>query len=34
LVHLRSQVQAQEQGGHGAAAPRDVLDWRFIAVVA
>lgn len=34
LVHLRSQVQAQAPGGHGGAGPRDVLDWRFIAVVA
>jgi acyl dehydratase len=34
LVHLRSQVQAEAPGAHGAAAPRDVLDWRFIAVVA
>jgi acyl dehydratase len=34
LVHLRSQVQAQAPGGHGDAPARDVLDWRFIAVVA
>jgi acyl dehydratase len=30
LVHLRSVVQAEEP----EAAPRDVLDWRYIAVVA
>jgi acyl dehydratase len=34
LVHLRSEVQAEAAGGHGGGAPRDVLDWRFIAVVA
>ena len=32
LVHLRSRVRAD--GGHDGAAPRDVLDWRYIAVVA
>jgi acyl dehydratase len=31
LVHLRSQVRAQ---GPGAPAPRDVLDWRYVAVLA
>jgi acyl dehydratase len=38
LVHLRSQVRAEAPGGgagHSAgSAPRDVLDWRYIAVVA
>ena len=34
LVHLRSQVRAQAPGSQGGAAPRDVLDWRYIAVVA
>jgi acyl dehydratase len=31
LVHLRSLVRAEAPGGE---APRDVLDWRYIAVVA
>jgi acyl dehydratase len=35
LVHLRSQVRAEAPAGQGgAAASRDVLDWRYIAVVA
>jgi len=34
LVHLRSQVQAEGPGGPGDAAPRDVLDWRYVAVFA
>ena len=41
LVHLRSRVRAEapagdEEGRHrrGGSAPRDVLDWRYIAVVA
>jgi acyl dehydratase len=35
LVHLRSQVQAEAPGAQArAVAPRDVLDWRYIAVVA
>lgn len=33
LVHLRSQVQAQAQASE-VQAPRDVLDWRYIAVLA
>jgi acyl dehydratase len=33
LVHLRSQVRAEEPGS-GESAPRDVLDWRYVAVVA
>lgn len=34
LVHLRSQVRAEAAGSQGGAAPRDVLDWRYVAVVA
>jgi acyl dehydratase len=37
LVHLRSQVLAQAPGSAGAAGPverRDVLDWRYVAVIA
>jgi acyl dehydratase len=35
LVHLRSQVRARASGGAGSGpAPRDVLDWRYVAVVA
>jgi acyl dehydratase len=33
LVHLRSQVRAEEPGS-AESAPRDVLDWRYVAVVA
>ncbi len=37
LVHLRSQVRAQAPDGLGADGParlRDVLDWRYVAVIA
>jgi acyl dehydratase len=36
LVHLRSMVQAEVPDAHQqeGSAPRDVLDWRYIAVVA
>jgi acyl dehydratase len=34
LVHLRSQVRAEGPGGPDDTAPRDVLDWRYVAVVA
>jgi acyl dehydratase len=35
LVHLRSRVRAEGPGpgGAGDAAPHDVLDWRYVAVV-
>jgi len=37
LVHLRSRVRAEapgRDGRHEGSAPRDVLDWRYIAIVA
>jgi acyl dehydratase len=34
LVHLRSQVRAEAAEHAGRPEPRDVLDWRYVAIVA